>query len=54
MTSFHLAHRSHTADWITGPDYKPYEELAVPEGLSIQVTTTIINLMPQFNDLIIQ
>ena len=36
MTSFHLAHRSHTADWITGPDYKPYEELAVPEGLSIQ------------------
>ena len=34
--SFHLAHRSHTADWITGPDYKPYEELSVPEGLSIQ------------------
>ena len=52
--SFHLAHRSHTADWITGPDYKPYEELAVPTGLSIQVTITIINLMLQFNGLIIQ
>lgn len=34
--SFHLAHRSHTAHWITGPDYQPYESLAVSDGLSIQ------------------
>jgi hypothetical protein len=34
--SFHLAHRDHTSRWITGPDYQPYESLAVSEGLSIQ------------------
>lgn len=34
--SFHLAHRSHTSRWISGPDYQPYESLAVSEGLSIQ------------------
>jgi hypothetical protein len=34
--SFHLAHRSHTASWITGPDYIAYESVSVAEGLSIQ------------------
>lgn len=34
--SFHLAHRSHTSHWITGPDYQPYESIAVSEGLSVQ------------------